>query len=67
MLIREDNAENGLHEPGNHPLLNVIDKYRLLTLFFVHNVLLTRNRPHIFPPPDCKLHECRSPASLLYP
>ena len=64
---RESNEENGLSDSqGNHLPFNITDKHRLLTLF-VHKVLLNANGLHIFPPPNCKLHECRSHACLLYP
>ena len=64
---RESNEENGLSDSqGNHLPFNITDKHRLLTLF-VHKVLVNANGLHIFPPPNCKLHKCRSHACLLYP
>lgn len=68
VLIRESNEENDLSDfQGNHLPFNITNKHRLLTLFFVHNVLLNVNRLHIFPPPNCKHHECKSHTCLLYP
>ena len=64
---RESNEENGLSDSqGHHLPFNITDKHRLLTLF-VHKVLVNANGLHIFPPPNCKLHKCRSHACLLYP